>query len=205
MTWKTNYVIASRSDHPTKHTPNKSRVDYLCISPCRMWTAIPLCTVKKKHLRNKCAEFDIFISFYSTKKIILQPSLQAKTWLHMNKLIFFPTSINLDWLRTDVGWKWTFFSLLLESREVSWLTLTRFGYMPATRAAFTTAQFSEFRLTSRISLPPRARTKPEEGTVCFKFWYIFTYSSEKKPLSFHQLLSRRISAKMDFDICIFIL
>jgi hypothetical protein len=35
--------------------------------------------------------------------------------------------------------------------------------MPATNAALTTAQFSEFVLTSRMSPPPRALTKPREG------------------------------------------
>ena len=35
--------------------------------------------------------------------MILQLILQAKTELQMNQVIFFPTSINLDWLRTDVG------------------------------------------------------------------------------------------------------
>jgi len=36
-----------------------------------------------------------------------------------------------------------------------------FGYNPATRAAFTTDQFSELVFRSRISPPPLALTKPE--------------------------------------------
>ena len=34
--------------------------------------------------------------------------------------------------------------------------------MPATNAALTTAQFSEFMLTSRMSPPPLALTKPRK-------------------------------------------
>ena len=50
-------------------------------------------------------------------------------------------------------------------KEVSWLrsrsTRRMFGYKPAHSAAFTTAQFSELELRSRMSPPPRARTKPD--------------------------------------------
>ncbi|TNN53116.1 hypothetical protein EYF80_036698 [Liparis tanakae] len=75
------------------------------------------------------------------------------------------TSLGCAWFRMEVGWKWTFFSRLLENSEVSGSMCTRLGYMPATSAAFTTAQFSEFRFTSRMSLPPRARTKPRAATT----------------------------------------
>ena len=48
---------------------------------------------------------------------------------------------------------------------VSWFlflsTLMMYGYMPAQRAALTTAQFSELVFKSRISPGPLARTKPE--------------------------------------------
>ena len=48
---------------------------------------------------------------------------------------------------------------------VSWFlflsTLIMYGYMPAHRAALTTAQFSELVFKSRISPGPLARTKPE--------------------------------------------
>lgn len=42
--------------------------------------------------------------------------------------------------------------------------------MPATKAALTTAQFSELVLTSLISAPPLALTKPDErGQKCVIF------------------------------------
>ena len=40
-------------------------------------------------------------------------------------------------------------------------TLITLGYMPAQRAALTTAQFSELLLRSLISPPPLALTNPE--------------------------------------------
>lgn len=45
--------------------------------------------------------------------------------------------------------------------------------MPATNAALTTAQFSEFVLTSRMSPPPRALTKPRERKKNYtNFFYL---------------------------------
>lgn len=65
-----------------------------------------------------------------------------------------PTSLKWDGLRTEVGWKCSFFFQLLDSRAASLSTWASLGYMPATSAAFTTAQFSEFTFTSRMSLAP---------------------------------------------------
>lgn len=49
------------------------------------------------------------------------------------------------------------------------------GYIPATKAALTTAQFSELVLTSLISTPPLLLTKPEERRgqkhTCFKIYF----------------------------------
>lgn len=73
------------------------------------------------------------------------------------------TCLGCQRLRTDVGWKLIFFTLWLDSGVAPWWRLMTCGYNPATRAAFTTDHLSEFTLTSRMSLPPWARTKPAEN------------------------------------------
>ncbi len=95
----------------------------------------------------------IIIIFYKTRSVFALHSLSPLTSL---------TFLYCGWLRTEVGWRRTFFSLEPMRLRLSRSTWIRLGCMPETRAAFTTAQFSEFWLTSRISPPPRARTNPAE-------------------------------------------